>query len=218
MNRAAWIKEKRRINEERMDAISKDYDEHWGHINPSHAAFLQRFLDLCPPGCTILDAPCGTGKYWPMILDSGRSVFGIDQSRGMLAQAQAKFPNVPVEKMGLQELPYVEAFDGIICMDAMEVIFPEHWQLVLNNLHRALRPGGHLYFTVEIIDEQELQESMAAAREQGQPIVEGEYAHHGGYHYYPPLEQVRQWTREAGFTILDEAEGDGYQHYLVQKL
>jgi hypothetical protein len=50
------------------------------------------------------------------------------------------------------------------------------------------------------------------------PLVEGEYTIGGGYHYYPLIAQARQWTRDAGFTILDEAEGDGYHHFLVQNI
>jgi 2-polyprenyl-3-methyl-5-hydroxy-6-metoxy-1,4-benzoquinol methylase len=217
MDRSAWINEKRHVNEQHYDSII-DYDEHWGHINPSHAQFLEKFLSLCPPGCTILDAACGTGKYWPMILASGRSVFGIDQSQGMLDRAQAKYPDVPVEKIGLQEITYKETFDGLICMDAMEFVFPEDWRPILRNFHRALKSNGLLYFTVEVIDANELQQSLAEARKQGQPVIEGEYAHHGGYHYYPAIDQVRQWVQNEGFTIVKDAEGDGYHHFLMRKM
>ncbi len=218
MERSAWLKEKRRLAEVRMDTMfAAHYDEHWGsHSNATHVTFVQRLLDLCPPGCAILDAACGTGKYWPLILASGRSVQGIDQSREMLRHAQAKFPAVPVEKIGLQEMSYRQAFDGLICMDAMEFVFPEDWPLVMSNFRRALKPGGPGYFTVEIIDEQEREEAFALGKAQALPLVEGEYTIGGGYHYYPPIEQVRQWTVDAGFTIMDATEGDGYYHFLVR--
>ena len=48
-------------------------------------------------------------------------------------------------------------FDAVMTVDAMENVFPEHWQGVLANLRRALRPGGHLYLTVEEIDEEEIE-------------------------------------------------------------
>jgi SAM-dependent methyltransferase len=219
MDRIAWLKEKRRRAEERMDTLfAPTYDEHWGsYSNESHRAILGRFLSLCPPACTILDAACGTGKYWPLILASGRTVHGIDQSQQMLNRASAKFPDVPIEKLGLQEMRFVEMFDGIICMDAMEFVFPEDWPLVLENFFRALRPGGHLYFTVELLDEAELRASMHAARAKGLPIVEGEMAHEEGYHYYPPIEQVRTWAQAAHFAILEEAVGDDYHHFLTRK-
>lgn len=72
---------KRRVSEVRYDTLhTSSYDQNWGHMNASHRSLLQRFLALCSPGCTILDAACGTGKYWSLILESGRSVVGIDQS------------------------------------------------------------------------------------------------------------------------------------------
>ncbi len=218
MNRSTWLKEKRRLAEVRFDTLfAQDYDEHWSHIYPTHRTFLNRFLDLCPPHCTILDAACGTGKYWQIILASGRSVLGIDQSQQMLLRAKAKFPDVPVEKVGLQEMGYTEEFDGIICMDAMEFVFPVDWALVLSNFHRALKSTGHLYFTVEITSEEEIRKVFLAGKQLGLPIVEGERAHEGGYHYYPPIEQVKKWIFEARFDILEEAEGDEYYHFLVRK-
>ena len=36
-----------------------------------------------------------------------------------------------------------------LTVDAMENVPPEDWPLVLRNLHRAVRPGGHLYLSVE---------------------------------------------------------------------
>jgi SAM-dependent methyltransferase len=97
-----------------------------------------------------------------MILASGRTVFGIDQSQGMLARAKEKFPDVPIEKVGLQEMHYREAFDGASCMDAMEMVFPEDWLLVLNNFYGAIKPTGYLYFTVEIAGEKDIENAFAA--------------------------------------------------------
>lgn len=218
MDRSTWLKEKRRVAEERYDTLhASSYDQNWGHINLSHRSFLQRFLALCPPACTILDAACGTGKYWPLILDSGRSVVGIDQAQQMLLQANAKFPHIRTEKVGLQEINVIEAFEGIICMDAMEFIAPEDWLTVLNNFYQALKRDGHLYFTVELIEASERDNAYREGQKQGLPVVEGEYAHQGFYHYYPTLEQVRIWLSQKTFSMIEEGEGDDYQHFLVQK-
>jgi cyclopropane fatty-acyl-phospholipid synthase-like methyltransferase len=218
MQRSDWLKEKRRIAEERYDMLhAPNYDQNWGHINASHRSFLQRFLDLCPPGGTILDAACGTGKYWSLILESGRSVVGIDQSQQMLLQASRKFPHVRTVKMGLQEITFSETFDGVASVDAMEFIPPENWPLVINNFHRALKSKGLLYFTVELIDANERAHAYREGQRQGLPVVEGEYAHEGFYHYYPALEQVRTWLNEASFSLIAEGEGDDYQHFLAQR-
>jgi len=88
---------------------------------------------------------------------------------------------------------------------------------VLANFHRALKSKEHLYFTVEITSEEDLRSAFIAGRQLGLPLVEGEQAHEGGYHYYPSLEQARQWTQEAGFDLLAEAEEHEYYHFLVRK-
>lgn len=218
MDRVAWIRERRRINEERMDRLfAPIYDEDWGgYINPTHQRMVESFLALLPAGAHLLDAACGTGKYWPLLLRNGRTLLGIDQSAGMLRRAQAKFPDVPVEKLGLQELAIENRFDGITCVDAMENVFPEDWPRVLQNFCWALKPEGLLYLTVEI-PEDELPAVNRAGREAGLPLVEGEWVHEGTYHYYPTMDQVRAWVDGAEFDILDEAEGDGYYHLLARK-
>jgi SAM-dependent methyltransferase len=219
MDRSNWLKEKRRRSEERMDTLFAPlYDEKWGvYGNATHRLFIHKFLSFLPQSSTILDAACGTGKYWPMLLEKGHTVVGIDQSQGMLSRAKAKFPSVPVKKVGLQEMLFEEAFDGIICVDAMEFVSPEDWPVVLRHFYRALRPDGRLYFTVELADVNEIQAAFEKARRMGFPVVYGEWAHEGGYHYYPEIEKVKEWVQLARFHLIDETVGDDYHHFLVQK-
>ncbi len=219
MDRNTWKQERRLWNEVQMDTIyARQYDEHWGgYINPTHRAMVERLLALCPPRGFILDAACGTGKYWSMLLDRGFSVTGTDQSQKMLQRAHAKFPNVPVEHVGLQELNFADAFDAVMCMDAMEMVFPEDWPIVLSNFRKALHENGLLYFTVEVEAEEALQVAYDAGKRLNLPLIYGEYAHHGGYHYYPTDEQVHKWLAEVRFSIVETMEGDGYWHYLSRK-
>jgi 2-polyprenyl-3-methyl-5-hydroxy-6-metoxy-1,4-benzoquinol methylase len=142
----------------------------------------------------------------------------------MLARARAKFPTVRVEQIGLQEMQYQGSFDGVVCMDAMENIPPEDWPPVLTNFRRALKPQGHLYFTVEIADEHELEVVYAEGKRMGLPLVRGEFiatqtlewALEGDYHYYPRLEQVREWLRQTSFNLLEEGEADEYHHFVTR--
>jgi SAM-dependent methyltransferase len=185
---------------------------------------LARILDRLPPAALILDAACGTGKYWPILETSGREFVGVDQSAKMLERAHQKFPDVPTQKIGLQELHFKSAFDLIMCMDAMENVFPEDWLLVLGNFHRAIKPTGWLYFTVELADPATIESDYQSALALGLPVVFGESIgstgpgdEQGGYHFYPAMDQVRQWLSEAGFAILEEAEADDYHHFWVSK-
>jgi SAM-dependent methyltransferase len=121
-----------------------------------------------------LDAACGIGKYWPILLASGRAFCGIDQSQGMLDRGHAKFPQVRMLKLGLQEMQYRDAFDAVICMDAMEMVFPEDWPLELSNFHRALKQEGQLYFTVEVEEGNVIERDFQAGIDLGLPVVYGE--------------------------------------------
>jgi ubiquinone/menaquinone biosynthesis C-methylase UbiE len=214
VDRQAWLRERRRTAEERHDAIHAfTYDEHYGEIGPTHRRFVADLVEGCPPGGTVLDAACGTGKYFAMVLDAGRRVVGTDQSSGMLARARARFPAVPTEKVGLQELDFDAEFDAVMCVDAMENVPPEDWPAVLARLRRAVRPGGRLYLTVEEVGQDELDEVYADARARGLPVVRGEESR-DGYHYYPSREQVAAWLEAAGLAVLarDVSPGDGYAY------
>ena len=219
MDRSAWLDKMRRESEEQYDTRwAPLYGEKWGlYSNGTHQEYLQRLLDLLPRPGTMLDAACGAGRYLPLLLERGHTVIGIDQSGGMLAQAQTKFPAVQFEKVGLQEMAYRQVFDAAICMDAMEHVCPEDWPLVLGNFQRALKPGGYLYFTVEIADEQEVKQAFERARKAGLPVVYGEWPDESVYHYYPARQQVRDWLRGAGFELLRERDGDGYYHLISRK-
>ena len=215
-DRATWVSERRRISEERFDTLlSLDYDEKWGAISESHRRWVNRVLGLCPPGGRLLDAACGTGKYLGLAARAGLAVTGTDQSAGMLGKARAKYPDVRLEKTGLQELGYQAEFDTVMCVDAMEYVFPEHWPLVVGNLARAARAGGYVYLTVEVVGEDERDEVYAASLAAGVPAMPGEDAG-VGYHYYPPDDQVRTWLAGAGLDILDEERADYYWHLLTR--
>jgi len=226
MNRAEWLELKRHSCEERYDRLwSPIYDDNWGStISPIHAGFVIRLANLCPRNGMLLDAACGTGKYWPILLASEKAFCGIDQSQGMLDIAHAKFPQVKVAKLSLQDMRYQNAFDAILCIDAMEMVFPEDWPLVMGNFYRALKHEGQLYLTVEIADQESIEQDYRAGLEIGLPIIWGESVYatgdaeeDGGYHYYPAMEQVRKWIDEAAFVIQAEAEGEDYHHFWVKK-
>ena len=225
--RRDFLAERRRRSEEQYDTLhAAKYDESWGEISPSHAAMMERLLAATISGGEVLDAPCGTGKYWPAILGSGRRVAGIDQSAQMLAQAARKHPDVPTRHLGLQELDEHERYHAVICMDALENVGPEDWPAVVRRLRDAARPGAPLYLTVELTDPGELAAAFEAARARGEPVVDGEnLAPHGSYHHYPRREQVLAWLADAGLEILDETEDelldetevDSYWHLLLRR-
>lgn len=212
--RGVWLRNLRRVNEQQEDVLAPDYDAQWGEIEDTHRAFVERFLSMLSPDGRVLDAACGTGKYFPMVLASGRSLLGVDQSGAALANAGAKFSPVPTEKHDLQNIPYRDEFDGVMCVDAMEFVPPEDWPGILERFRRALRPGGCLYLTVELAPEDRVRALNEEARRSGLPVVDGEVIWDepdGYYHYYPAMQQVRAWVADAGFAVEEEVEGPWHE-------
>ncbi len=220
IDRTSWLKEMRHETEEKYDTLwAPLYGETVGiYGNTTHQQFVREFVRLLPHHGRVLDAACGAGRYLPLLLEAGHSVLGVDQSQGMLARAKVKFPTVQFEKVGLQELSYHDAFDGVICMDAMENVFPEDWPLVLSNFHQALKSEGYLYFTVEMADENAIEQAFTKAQQSGLPVVYGECPSGDAYHYYPSIPQIMLWVQASGFNVLKEGVGDEYHHLLVHKV
>ena len=108
-------------------------------------------------------------------------------------------------------------------IDAMENIPPEEWPLVLANLHRAVRPGGHLYLTVETMDDdRDRCRVRGDSRAKGLPAsaARSSKGDTAGYHYYPSREQVLRWLAAEGLRSstkeLDQEDGWGYWHLLLR--
>jgi hypothetical protein len=135
-------------------------------------------------------------------------------------------------------MDFREAFDGAICIDAMEHVCPEDWPGILRRFQEALKPGGVLYLTVVLAEADELEKAYKRSKGRGLPVVFGELADQveeayertlglpavladpadeAAYHYCPSMEQVRAWIRQAGLVIEEEGTGNWYEHFVVRK-
>jgi ubiquinone/menaquinone biosynthesis C-methylase UbiE len=224
MDRSAWLAQRRAAVEAQFDAESGAYDAEGGaYPTPLHRSFIERLTATTPAGGVVLDAACGTGKWFAAVVEAGRRVVGVDQSAGMLAQARAKGLAERVERVGLQELPFESEFDAAMVIDAMENVSPEDWPLVARNLARALKPGGHLFLTLEEQEEADVDEAFRQLTASGQPAVRGEVTEGdvAGYHFYPGRAQALAWLADAGFELVAEDYDDhgdwGYRLLLLRR-
>jgi len=221
MDRQAWLAERRAAVMADYDAEAPTYDM---NLYPAgtQETWVAGLLGMIPAGSTVLDAPCGTGRYFPLIAGAGMRVIGVDQSAGMLAQARARNLASILELKSLQDLSYAAEFDATVTIDAMENVPPDDWPTVLANLRRAVRPGGVLYLTVEEASDQRIGHAFEALTARGLPAVRGEIIEGdvAGYHYYPGRDRVMGWFEAAGLDVIDEdysAEEDwGYRHFLLR--
>lgn len=222
MDREMWLAERRAAVVAVYDQEAPGYDEH-EYPSDTQREWIVRLLGLVRSGGAVLDAPCGTGKYFSLAAAAGLRVAGVDQSAGMLAQARARGIAFLLEHKALQDLSYTGQFDAVMTVDAMENVPPEDWPAVLASLRRAVRPGGYLYLTVEEVDQAQIEQAFASLSARGLPavwgeVVEGDVA---GYHFYPGRDRVLQWFAQQALTIVDEgfsqADGWGYRHFLLRR-
>ena len=240
MERTEWLKQMRDKAEKLYDLYASRYWVDIGLYRPDEPTdeptleYLQKFLERIQLHSNLLSAGCGTGRWDGVLLEAGHSVVGIDQSAGMLARARERFPEARYEKIAMQDMDFREEFDGAICIEALEHVFPEDWPVIMNGFSRALKPGGLLYFNADLGGGRE-KDAYERAKAQGLPVVFGEVADQvealfaqavesGGkmkavdemvYHYCPSVEQVRDWIEQAEMVIDMEKTRKEGEIYLV---
>ena len=124
------------------------YDEMLEARSYGDVELIARLLEL-PEGAELLDAPCGHGRIAQRLAARGLRVTGIDITPLFveLARERAAAAGVEVEYIegDLRELPFEGRFDAVVnWFTSFGYFDDESNRRVLENFHRALRPGGVL--------------------------------------------------------------------------
>ena len=103
----------------------------------------ERIVDKINAG-SILDVACGTGTLLAMAHEKGLKCYGMDLSKGMLAQAQLKAIDVEFQQGSYYQLPYTaEAFDQVVATNALSGVSIDAKE-VLREMIRVCRSGGRV--------------------------------------------------------------------------
>jgi SAM-dependent methyltransferase len=119
--------------------------------------FILDELNL-PPGCSILDMGCGTGRHAVEFAKRGYQVTGVDISSGMLAEAKtaAREAKIKVKWIHSDATQFIsdKLFDAALCLceGAFSLLCKdddpiEHDLNILRNVHAALKPGAYFILT-----------------------------------------------------------------------
>ena len=136
-------------SEEFYNDAGKQYEDAFGH-DPGLLRIDGKFLDLLPPDARVLDCGCGTGKPTAhMIVESGRAVYGIDQSKTMVALSKAQVPEGSFETVNMVDYAPASAdFGGIVAMLSLFELSRDEITAMARKWFTWLRPGGYLLIGV----------------------------------------------------------------------
>jgi predicted TPR repeat methyltransferase len=140
-----------------FDTYAPRFDEHLmvelAYAAPNRVRDLLDAPSIGRPVDTLVDLGCGTGVMAPLCRSLARTLVGVDLSPRMLARAEARGLYDRLEEADI--VAFLErheaAFDLLIATDV--AVYLGDLRPLLAAAARALRPGGHLAFTTELLAE-----------------------------------------------------------------
>lgn len=105
--------------------------------------------DLCeslvPPGSTVLDAGCGTGRVAIRLATRGYPVVGVDVDKSMLDVARSAAPDLRWVQADLCELELGQTFDLVVATGNILPLVAERTEAaVVSHLAAHVKAGGLL--------------------------------------------------------------------------
>jgi SAM-dependent methyltransferase len=134
------------------DAHATAYADEWlGQDTPSDLyADLQRWFRR---GGATVDIGCGCGREVAWLGENGFPAVGYDASRGLLAEAQRRFPTLQFRYAALPLLDAIDAqFDNVLCETVIMHLPRREIVVAVQNLVRITRPGGTLYLSWRVTE------------------------------------------------------------------
>ena len=124
-------------------AWADDYDTPGNVTVALEQGAVHGLLAEIPPGATVLDAGCGTGRHAAFLAERGHDVIGVDSSPEMLAVARVKVPSARFELAQLDELPLPDSsVDAAVC--ALALSHSRDLRPGVAELGRVVRSGGRV--------------------------------------------------------------------------
>lgn len=141
-----------RHNQAAYDEIAALYAQRQHSRDLSFPDLRQAFVTRLTPAADLADLGCGPALDGASFVATGHRVTGIDRSATMLTIAGQALPDRVV--LGdLRSIPLAAtSLDGIWCCAALLHVPEDQTMVVLNEIHRVLRPGGYLALVTALGD------------------------------------------------------------------
>lgn len=127
------------------------YDSDLVELGWDPIALVRGWPFAVPSHAHLVDAGCGTGALLEAHRGAGRTLTGFDLSPAMVERARRRstLKGARLEVASADERWPVDDADADVVFAIAMLEFVEHLDRALDELHRALRPGGRALFTVE---------------------------------------------------------------------
>ena len=126
------------------DAMAQRYLE-WSALRPSAVRlhYLQRAIDLIPPGADVLELGCGAGIPMTRELAANRRVTGVDISATQIEMARRNVPAATFVQADMTALDFPPAsFDAVVAFYSLTHVPRDEQPELIRRIRVWLRPGG----------------------------------------------------------------------------
>jgi SAM-dependent methyltransferase len=182
------------------------WDEKAGQVAFTHPLNLDWLAEL-PKRARILDYGCGYGRTLAELGDAGwRNGVGVDFSSGMIERGRREHPDLHLHTIDSTRLDEPDgAFDAALLFAVLTTIPDDADQLaVMAELKRLLAPGGWLYLSDYLLQEDERSLKRYRAGAPGYDVYGVWYREDGAvfrHHTRDGLERLL-----AGFEVIAERQ------------
>ena len=107
--------------------------------------WIQRWSHLIPPGASVLDVACGSGRHLHWFAGRGCKVTGVDQD---IESAQPLLPNARLIQADIENGPWPLVNEANAEPELFDAIVVTHylWRPLMGTLLASLAPGGVLLY------------------------------------------------------------------------
>jgi SAM-dependent methyltransferase len=158
---------------------------------------VRKWARALPYGAAVIDLGCGPGfPITEVLVAEGLNVFAIDASPSLVEAFKGNLPNTPVVCEAVQDSRFFgRTFDGVLAWGLIFLLSAEDQRHLTQKFAHILVPGGRLLFT-----------SPAKPGVWNDAMTKQESRSLGADEY-------RRLLSEAGFSIANEYEDEGQNHY-----
>ena len=137
---------KREVAQQILNENRESYDNMAGEFSSTRERFWSELTFLAEhatPGMRVIDIGCGNGRFYPSLRERQIDYTGIDNSKGLLAQAHKKYPDITFIEGDATSLPFPDASFDIAFSFATIHHIPSKAlrKKVITEAARVLKPG-----------------------------------------------------------------------------